>query len=990
MSQLSYSFFYNDPLATSVTFTVLKFSGFEALSSVYEMKVMLYLADANQLPDLIDLRAGLVVEYNAVSVRTFHGIITEIEDVKYSSSSDGSVQSAVIQVMLKPEIIKLGYCKSNEIYPRTISSSGEDITATITTIMQDLGWTASQEYRLSLTGTHRNWKFRLQYGETTLDFLHRILQREGIFYFFEEGTERERIVFTDNNNCFPAMTPSTLRFVSNQAATVPYENDVVQVVNSVSQSTPLEVRVSNFNDETPSTTISQTQPISTAGHGTLDVFGENVESSSEATDLATIYANSYICRQKKYLLETNAYSVSVGAYVMISGHPRSLYNSVNLVFESLIFEGAVEADLLVAEIAYDGEESFKVYCTALEKSLTYGPEQTGQKPTIQGTLLGEIDGSAGQATPQLDSEGRYRVKFLFDQRTRTAGACSHYIRKSEVYGGDGEGMHFPLIVGSRVLVGFIEGDPDRPLIVGTLTDSGVQQSVVNSSSSTENKIISAGGNSITLDDTANACAIEYSLPGSADYIKLSQVTAGTGKGYELMTDGIEQRHVLKGQNLRFATQYIAESDNQFSFPRLNYHGQAISAPTISSLTDWQSLIGPTFGVVGSDYDIKAEPSIVDRTSQTSIDSSARVFSATEEQAGHFIFEKRYGHRFEWSRGNRYIFGEDRLYDFGNAYEEYHTFQEGIDINEEYFDIPPVTNALYSASAAAPNWYDCSRHDRAVDPGDHSVFKRWGDQFCYHYGRRFEWCDAPADYNFSNGYTENLIISNTETINADHPHDAARPSGPNYNDISGSLVSGLISGETIATKTVGNTYDYRRGQNLSIVVGNSEEKVYGDTFSKVTGDSESEIHGSDKVHYYGGSESHHHGAAGNYYMGAFSDMYLGLTSSMHLGVSNSMHVGAVSDMFAGLHLKLNLSYGLEVNVSSGASFDTLSIDSKGVHVGNAVTDVENNITTLVSAMTKIRGVLHEINNRGIALESGQVSIRTKITAIQTSALVNIIS
>ncbi len=992
MSELTYSFSYQNPAGSSsatVNFQVIQFAGTEAISSLYRYTITLLQIDASTTPDLINGRATLHIEHNSNEARLLHGIITSARYVKLISSSDGSSPQAVVEVVLEPELAKLNYCENNAIYPRIATDSGEDILTTLVTLLSDLGWTQGTEYVIDCSNSFRVWNFRLQYAETGLAFLNRILQREGIFYYFKNVGGREQVVFTDNTAGFTEMNPSVLSYAEKRGVNVSYEVDEVQSINPTHQFVPHRVTVANFNDDMPSLDISDSVVMDTNSHGSLDLFGLNILSSTEATEVANLYANSYLCRKKSLSFETDTYAVFAGAHFKFAQYPITELNGTPVVIESLECQGATESLFAQANMTYSGEPSFKADCVALYKDLTYAPKQTHNKPQILKTMIGVITGDDTQTTPQLDVQGRYKVKFLFSQSTDSNNATSYYVRKSESYGGDGEGIHFPLLVGTRVLVGFIEGDPDRPVIVGTMTDAGSQQSLVTENNNAENLIQTAAGNKLNMNDTSDSQAIELSLPSDNGSIKLSipdfddvivekradipDPTINGIKGLAFHTTGIERRDIGSGLRIEVHSQFI--EDAKFEIPRLNYYGQMIPQPTLTDRASWESSFGET---------------LKDRATQKKLSEEQYTFSLEEELSGNFIFERRCANRFEFGEGNRYIFGDDRVYDFGDSYEEFHSYMYGIDLNDEHFDIPPVKNDLYDATKdPQPNKYANSRHDRAVNPEDHSVSKRWGDQFNYHHGRRFEWCDAPADYNFSNGYTENLVNSNTEAINAEHDEDMAKPPGPDYDDINGSLVTGLASGSTVATKTIGNTYDYRHGENLSVIVGNSEEHVHGNTHSHVRGDSETKIEGSSVQQYFGGARNHHHGAAASFYMGAFSDMYFGVTNSMSLTGSSTSQLGFSVDAYFGI--KSEFKWGAEVDLGTFVTqYELTRIEGRKLRIKAVASEVDNGMSKIANTLSKIQGVLHHINNTSMAAENSKVKIRCQIADLQTSAAVKMIN
>ena len=89
-------------------------------------------------------------------------------------------------------------------------------------------------------------------------------------------------------------------------------------------------------------------------------------------------------------------------------------------------------------------------------------------PRIHGIINGHIDADSAGAVAQIDEQGRYRVKLPYDLSSKKGSQSSRWIRMSQPYSGAGYGVHHPLHKGAEVLIAHVDGDPDRPLIVGTV------------------------------------------------------------------------------------------------------------------------------------------------------------------------------------------------------------------------------------------------------------------------------------------------------------------------------------------------------------------------------------------------------------------------------------------------------------------------------------------------------------------------------------------
>lgn len=130
-----------------------------------------------------------------------------------------------------------------------------------------------------------------------------------------------------------------------------------------------------------------------------------------------------------------------------------------------------------------------------------------------------MDGPADSPYAQIDAQGRYNVKFKFDESSLRSGKASTFVRMLQPHGGNPEGFHFPLRKGTEVVISFLGGDPDRPVISGVVPNA-VTPSPVTSANHTKNVVQTGGENRIEMEDLSGAQYVDISSPPEKTFVHL--------------------------------------------------------------------------------------------------------------------------------------------------------------------------------------------------------------------------------------------------------------------------------------------------------------------------------------------------------------------------------------------------------------------------------------------------------------------------------------
>jgi type VI secretion system secreted protein VgrG len=351
--------------------------------------------------------------------------------------------------------------------------------------------------------------FIVQYGESDLNFLQRRCEAAGVFYFFEQnsaadGTVSEKVIFADKNvtfvNCTFADGSSTIDYSNSQSVGLA-AGDTITSFCAVSQAVPENVYLLNYNYTLASPKLlSSKAQVSSTGVGNVIEYGDNYASASDGDTLASVRAQEIACQAVVFRGITNAPQLRPGYRFTLTGHNDSSLDNVQYVVTKAKHSAGTPIgygqDSGASPLAYTNEFEAIPYTT------TYRPKRVTPKPVISGLVNATVDSSGDGQRADVDSTGGYQLRLLYDLSTSGAGKGSNSVRKAGPYAGKNDsGLDFPLLKGTEVILGFINGDPDRPIIVGAAPNAN-SADVVNKNNETRNRIKTTSGAYIEIEDGA--------------------------------------------------------------------------------------------------------------------------------------------------------------------------------------------------------------------------------------------------------------------------------------------------------------------------------------------------------------------------------------------------------------------------------------------------------------------------------------------------------
>jgi type VI secretion system secreted protein VgrG len=386
-----------------------------------------------------------------------------------------------------------------------------------------------------IRGNYHPRDYCAQYGESDFDFASRLMEEEGISYFFSHGVDGHRMVVTDTPEAYPGLAdPAPVVFETSQAGARREDRVTFWEKSQSLRSSRYTLRDHCF--ELPHDPLLASRPVPpTVRSGWVEhrlrvvpddrledyrypggyaqrFDGVDPGGGDRAGDLTHLFEDNgrtTEIRMQQGALDGLVIHGAGHCRHLSSGHWFALTGHYNADGSYLLTSVEHEAHL-VGDYSSDmgGEFSYRNRFTCIPSGVTYRPPRVTPRPVMKGTQTAVVVGPAGEEI-FTDKYGRVKVQFHWDREGRHDAHSSCWIRVGSAWAGRRWGaVHIPR-VGQEVIVAFEEGDPDRPIIIGSVYNAAEmppyllpgRKMVSGVKSST---YLGAGYNEFVMDDTKGA------------------------------------------------------------------------------------------------------------------------------------------------------------------------------------------------------------------------------------------------------------------------------------------------------------------------------------------------------------------------------------------------------------------------------------------------------------------------------------------------------
>jgi type VI secretion system secreted protein VgrG len=445
-------------------FLLETFQGKETLGIPYRYDLTLLSHDAEIPVDKV-LGQSLTVHLRLpLGERVFNGIVT------YFAKTGYAMNHARYAVVVNPKLSLFDYTRDCHIF---FDSEAPDL------VKEVLAKRGFSDVKVPLNGSYRKREYCVQYRETDLNFIQRLLEEDGIYYFFKHEDGKQTLVLADS------ATPHTTVPGYESILYLPKEHKMaieeehfwsLRVAGSLFPGDYTVVRGYDYQKHRATQVqfgkMPSQEPQPGADFEDYDYPGGFSE-EPDAEEEASVRMQVDLVANTLIEVEGNTMGLGVGDLITLR-KPLSISDDFNPFWSQADFKKeyiitsatyAISINQYESGDVAESDEPFKATYTLLDSQTQYRPQRTAVKPRIEGPQTALVVGPSGDEI-YTDKFGRVKVQFDWDRLGKRNEDASCWVRVAQVWAGNKWGaIHIPRI-GHEVMVEFLDGDPDRPIVTG--------------------------------------------------------------------------------------------------------------------------------------------------------------------------------------------------------------------------------------------------------------------------------------------------------------------------------------------------------------------------------------------------------------------------------------------------------------------------------------------------------------------------------------------
>jgi type VI secretion system secreted protein VgrG len=510
---------------------VVDFEIDESISSPFE--AVLTLASEEEVPPdgAIDQEALLTI-LSEEADRYLHGIVNTFVQTGYRTKNKGEIRFYLYKATVVPAIWRLSLEQDCRIFQ-------EMTTQEIVEKILKEGGVTPDRFESRLQGSYPQREYCVQYRESDLDFISRLLEEEGIFYFFEHSQSKHLLVFGDGTPVYkPIEGNPEVKFHLGYSPTSAAEaqEEYIESFKISKNVRTGKVTLRDFNFKKPS--LDLTAPETGEKYQKLESYDYPgiYEDEGRGKSLAKVRLEQSMVYEETADGNGVCPRLMPGFTFTLKDHHIDSFNREFLVVK-LKHKGA-QPQVLGEQTDTDASFSYQNGFFGIPSEIPMRPEQKTPKQFVRGPQTAIVVGPPGEEI-YTDEHGRVKVQFHWDREGKKDEKSSCWIRVSQLWAGSGWGAMYIPRIDQEVIVDFLEGDPDQPIITGRVYDGtntppyplpGEKNKSTIKSDST---IGGGGSNEIRFDDTKGSEEIYTHAQKDQNEVVENNMSTSVGKNQSI-------------------------------------------------------------------------------------------------------------------------------------------------------------------------------------------------------------------------------------------------------------------------------------------------------------------------------------------------------------------------------------------------------------------------------------------------------------------------
>lgn len=415
----------------------------EGVSEKFEIRIDAFSKEKNiNFDSAIGQNCTITIEMVTSEKRYFDGILAEAH---WLGGDENGNQS--YQLVLRPWLWLLSFRSKSFIFHE------KTVPEIIETVFSEHGFANRLP---NLSRGYPTLEYCVQYRESDMDFVCRLMEEYGISYYFQHSDGAHKLVLTDEMSTFEPI--GSRKYIQTQGQHREREENFYSWMPE-RRFTSGKIKLDDYDFKKPDTDLVVTEEVSPPfDPGTLEVFdypGRYVE-SGDGQKIAQAWRDMERANDGHFHAAGDCVTCFPGALVTLEDSSKSGFDGEYLALRCTHrFSAQAYRSGQGAGRGYEGRYEF------IKSDNTYAPPRITRKAVIHGPQTAKV---VGEGEIDVDKYGRIYVRFHWDQEQDQSRRC----RVAQVWSGNQWGGIYTPRVGMEVVVEFLEGDPDQPLVVGTV------------------------------------------------------------------------------------------------------------------------------------------------------------------------------------------------------------------------------------------------------------------------------------------------------------------------------------------------------------------------------------------------------------------------------------------------------------------------------------------------------------------------------------------